>query len=117
MNRALIWKREADQRGEERSLLKNNNKKFQHVMVKKKFSLHYYAGASEFGTDVSFYVLFWTQKYSQRVRFLLYQEGERGLSKYLTTLKSLGHHIHVQTAEKNKYFSVKKNNINVRLNQ
>lgn len=51
MNRALIGKREADRRGEERSLLKNKNKKFQHVMVKKKC-------ASEFGTDVSFYVLF-----------------------------------------------------------
>lgn len=100
MNRALIGKREADRRGEERSLLKNKNKKFQHVMVKK--SLVFTIMLVLQSLEQMFPFMSYSElKSTVRVRFLLYQESERGISKYLTTLKSLGHHIHVQTAEKN----------------
>lgn len=45
--------------------------------------------------------------------FPFLRNGQGGVSKDLTKLKSLGHHISVQTAKKNKSFSVKKNNFNV----
>jgi len=45
--------------------------------------------------------------------FLFLRNGQVGVSKDLTKLKSLGHCIPVQTAKKKKSFSIQNNNFSV----